>query len=200
MTITISITVSCIQNIKFIHTSFYSDCHLSQDFQTIIVEGNENVSNSTSNVANNNETPNAFNESSVSLKTSININPMPNLTDNIITSIKGVRFVDSQEMTFVQIHRANHPDIPWNPHDDLLVHIKPSPTWFSSDHPWLRAVRTDDRYGLLCIDCAEFATSEMAIKRNNGAFVVRPNWKLKHKGLEGENISLYDFHFRKFLY
>ena len=194
---TILIMVSYVQNIEFIYTSFYLDCYISQDCQTVIVQDDVNLSNSTSNVPENNETPNAFDESSVSLKTSININPMSNLTDNIIISIKGVRFVDSHEMTFVQAHRANHPEIPWNPHDDLARHIKPSPTWFSSDHPWLRAVRTNDKYGLLCIDCAEFTTSEMAIRRNNGAFVVRPYWKLKHKGLEGENISLHDYYFRK---
>ena len=48
--------------------------------------------------------------------------------DNVIISIKGVRFLDSYEKAFVQAHRANHPDIPWNPRDDLPPNIKPNPT------------------------------------------------------------------------
>ncbi len=125
-------------------------------------------------------------------------NTISNLSDNVITSIKGVRFINAYEMTFVQAHRANYPDIVWNTHEDMSS-VKPSPIWFSDEHPWLRAVRTGNQYDLLCLDCAEFASSEMAIRKNNGAFVVRPYWKLKHKGLEGKNSSLFYQNFHKVL-
>jgi hypothetical protein len=144
----------------------------------------------------NNETQNDHNQSSTSLQTPINLTS--DLSDNFVTSIKGVRFVNAHEMTFIQAHRIKYPDIPWNPHTSLPS-AKPSSSWFSNDYPWLRAVRKDNNYGLLCADCAEFASNEMAIKRNNGAFVVRPYWKLKHKGLEGKNISFYNINFHKFL-
>jgi hypothetical protein len=88
-----------------------------------------------------------------------------------------VKFIDAHEMTFVQAPRADHPDIAWNAHYNLTP-VRPSPTWFSDDYPWLRAIYSDNYYGSICMDFAEFASSYIAIKKNNGAFVVRPYWKL----------------------
>ncbi|CAF5007681.1 unnamed protein product, partial [Rotaria sp. Silwood1] len=33
-------------------------------------------------------------------------------------------------------------------------------------------------------DCSEFASDQAKIGRSGGAFIVRPYWKLKHKGIE----------------
>lgn len=150
----------------------------------MIVEDNELSLNSDVYLGNIAETQNENNQLSASSQLSINPT-MPDLLDNTITLINGVRFINAQELSFVQTHRSKFPNISWNPHNNLES-TKPSPNWFSKDHPWLRAVCKDGSYGLLCVDCAEFASSEMAIKRNNGAFIVRPYWKLKHKGLEGK--------------
>jgi hypothetical protein len=102
-----------------------------------------------------------------------------------------VKFINNHEMNFIHAHRNKYPDTPWNSNLKLPI-VKPSPTWFTPEYSWLRAVRSNNRYGLVCIDCAEFASSELAIKKNQGAFVVRPYWKSKHKGLEGKNITLYN--------
>jgi hypothetical protein len=135
------------------------------------------------NMTSNNECQNSYYQSSVSLQAPVTT--ISNSSDNVIISIKGVRFINTHEMTFLQTQVANYPDIVWNPHQNLLP-VKPSPTWFSDDHAWLRAIYSDGYYGLICADCIEFASSEVAIKKNNGAFVARPYWKLKHKGLEGK--------------
>ena len=156
----------------------FSDSYLSQDHQ-LIIEDDEISLDSNSNTANNYNAQSNYDQPSVSLQSPVNTTS--NLSDNVIISIKGVRFINAHEMTFVQAHRANYPNIAWNT-DNNLPSVKPSPTWFSSEYRWLRAIRTDNQYGLLCVDCAEFASSEMAIKRNKGAFVVRPYWTLKHKG------------------
>ena len=122
-------------------------------------------------------------QSSISLQTPVTT--ISNSSNNVITSIKGIKFINTHEMMFLEAQRANYPNIIWNPHHNLSL-FKPSLTWFSDDYLWLRAIYSDGFYGLICVDCSEFASNELAIKKNNGAFVVRPYWKLKHKGLEGE--------------
>lgn len=104
--------------------------------------------------------------------------------------IEGVQFITSNEMTFVDAQLEKHRFINWYT-DDKQKQVKPSRQWFTKNYQWLRAVCTDNRYGLICVDCAEFAKDKTLIKRNNGAFVVRPYWKLKHKGLHGIESSVY---------
>ncbi|CAF5019738.1 unnamed protein product [Rotaria sp. Silwood1] len=108
----------------------------------------------------------------------------------IAKSIVGVRFINSQELSFVDKQRAQYPNIKWYPeqHSKEQQHKsihKPSQQWFSDHRPWLRAVCTDNKYGLLCTDCSEFASDQAKIGRSGGAFIARPYWKLKHKGIEG---------------
>ena len=111
-----------------------------------------------------------------------NITPVRSLI--MFKHIEGVKFITTQELNFIDAQREKHPFIKWFT-EDKQKQVKPSRQWFSKDHLWLRAVCSDHRYGLLCVDCAEFATDKTLIERNNGAFIVRPYWKLKHKGLHG---------------
>lgn len=98
--------------------------------------------------------------------------------------IEGVRFATAQELKLLDFQREKHPSIRWFT-EDKQKQVKPSRHWFTKDRSWLRAVCSLHRYGLFCVDCAEFATDKTLIERNNGAFIVRPYWKLKHKGLDG---------------
>ncbi|CAF4803610.1 unnamed protein product [Rotaria sp. Silwood2] len=163
------------------NNTFNNGSRFSQDHQEIIIEDNESSLTSDSNTTDNYEAESNYDQPSVSLQSTAST--ISNLSDNVIISIKGVRFINAPEMTFVQAHRANYPHIVSST-NNKLPSVKPIPTWFSNEYPWLRAIHTDNQYGFLCVDCAEFASSEMVIKRNNDAFVVRPYWKLKHKGLE----------------
>ncbi|CAF1302216.1 unnamed protein product [Rotaria sp. Silwood1] len=137
------------------HT-FNKDFHLEQYHEEIIIQDDESSLDSDSNMTNNYEAQSNYNQPLVSLQSAVNI--LSNLSDNVITSIKGVRFINAHEMTFVQAHGVKYPHIAWNTNDNLPS-VKPSPAWFSNEHPWLRAIRTGNQYGLLCIDCAEFASS-----------------------------------------
>jgi hypothetical protein len=111
----------------------------------------------------------------------------------IIKAIAGVRFINSQELSFVDRQRTKYPNIKWYPEEyskeqqHTTIH-KPSKQWFTDYRPWLRAVCTDNRYGLLCTDCSEFGTDQAKIERSGGAFIARPYWKLKHKGIEGNSL------------
>ncbi|CAF4934312.1 unnamed protein product, partial [Rotaria sp. Silwood1] len=176
------ISTTSTNNINF--DSNECDYHLPQDNYEIVVKDNEcslNINSATTNSA---DTLNNYDQSSSSILIQTPVKTMLDVSNNIVTSIKGVGFINSHEMTITQKQRSNHPDIPWNSNKNLPS-AKPSSAWFLTDHPWLRAIRTDNQYGLLCIDCAEFASDEAAIKKSQGAFIVRPYWKLKHKGLEG---------------
>lgn len=108
----------------------------------------------------------------------------PTLSLIMFKHIEGVKFITDHELNFIDAQREKHPSIQWFT-EDKQKRAKPSSQWFSKDYVWLRAVCSNNRYGLLCIDCAEFATDKTLIERNNGAFIVRPYWKLKHKGLCG---------------
>jgi hypothetical protein len=99
-------------------------------------------------------------------------------------NIEGVKFITNHELKFIDAQREKYPAIEWFT-DDKQKQVKPSRHWFSKDHQWLRAICTENRYGLLCIDCAKFATDKTLIERNHGAFILRPYWKLKHKGFYG---------------
>lgn len=114
--------------------------------------------------------------------------------------IPGVTFITAQELHFVDQQREKYPHIGWFT-EDKQEKAKPSRLWFTNEYPWLRAVCTENQYGLLCIDCSEFANDKMMIERSRGAFVIRPYGKLKHKGLKGidRSISAEDllaYHFR----
>ena len=105
-------------------------------------------------------------------------------------SIPGVVFINSDEFSFVEKQHLAHPNIKWYPdsidkYQKHKCYHKPSAQWFTRERPWLRAVCSDGQYGLLCTDCSEFSSNSMKIARNAGAFIVRPFWKLKHKGIEG---------------
>lgn len=93
-----------------------------------------------------------------------------------------MKFITVQESTFVDAQREKHPSIQWFTEGNQKQ-VKPSRHWFSKEHLWLPTVCSNHSYGLLCVDCAEFATNKTLIDRNNGAFIVRPYWRLKHKGL-----------------
>jgi hypothetical protein len=99
-------------------------------------------------------------------------------------NIQGVKFITHQELKLIDTQRENHSSTSWFT-DDKQKKVKPSRHWFSKDRQWLRAICTENIYGLICMDCIEFATNETLIKRSNGAFILRPYWKLKHKGLDG---------------
>jgi hypothetical protein len=107
-------------------------------------------------------------------------------------SVAGIRFINHQELSFVDKQRTQYPNIEWYPEQrseeqqHKTIH-KPSKQWFTDHRAWLRAICTDDKYGLLCTDCSEFASDQWKIERSGGAFIVRPYWKLKHKGIEGNN-------------
>ena len=116
-----------------------------------------------------------------------------NLNRPIITSksIPGVIFINSEEMSFVDKQRSAHPHIKWYPdcadrHQKHKSCHKPSAQWFTRERSWLRAICSDGKYGLICTDCSEFGSNSMKIgRKNGGVFIVRPFWKLKHKGIGG---------------
>ena len=116
------------------------------------------------------------------------------------SSLPGVIFINSEELHFVDEQRSKHPQILWYPRNieqykKQEVNYKPSSCWFTRERPWLRAICSNGKYGLLCTYCSEFASDKLKIERNKRAFVVRPFWKLKHKGIEGvliDNIRFYD--------
>jgi hypothetical protein len=110
-------------------------------------------------------------------------NVLPSRPATMSKFIYGVRFISTSELKLVDKQREKYPLMKWFT-EDKQKKVKPSQQWFKN-HQWLRAICTENRYGLLCIDCAEFATNKSSIERNDGAFVVRPYWKLKHKGLDG---------------
>jgi hypothetical protein len=74
-------------------------------------------------------------------------------------NIQGVKFITNHELKLIDTQRENHS----------------STSWFTDDNQ--KQVRP--------MDCIKFATNETLIKRSNGAFILRPYWKLKHKGLDG---------------
>jgi hypothetical protein len=130
--------------------------------------------------------------SATSNRLELNITESQNLNRPILTptSISGVIFINSEELSFVDKQRSAQPHIKWYP-DNVdqyqlhKLHDKPSSQWFTRERPWLRAVCSDGKYGLLCTDCSKFGSDLMKIARNGGAFIVRPFWKLRHKGIEG---------------
>jgi hypothetical protein len=99
-------------------------------------------------------------------------------------TIEGVTFINNHELLFVDKQRVRSPSITWFT-DGHQEKVRPSRHWFGKDRLWLRAICTNNQYGLICVECAEFASNTTLIERNNGAFIARPYWKLKHKGLEG---------------
>ncbi len=98
--------------------------------------------------------------------------------------IEGVKFITTEEMKLIDAQRDKYPLISWFT-QDKQKQVNPIRHWFTKEHQWLRAVCTENRYGVVCVDCAEYATGKALIERNNGAFILRPYWKLKHKGLDG---------------
>jgi len=166
----------------YIIASFFSD-KSSNNLSPVQCNGNE----SHSETATDDESEESESENDVVLtplptQNIRNITPTRSLI--MFKHIEGVKFITNQELNFIDTQREKHPSIQWFT-ENKQKQVKPSRHWFSTDHSWLRAVCSNHRYGLLCVDCAEFGTDKTLIERNNGAFVVRPYWKLKHKGLQG---------------
>ncbi|CAF1258639.1 unnamed protein product [Didymodactylos carnosus] len=105
------------------------------------------------------------------------------------TSIRGVLFVNDYELDYVDKQRSCFPNINWErdtQKNNSKTHGKPSSTWWSgSRQQWLRAVCTNNIYGLLCSVCAQYTTDDVRIQRVHGAFIVKPYYKLQKKGLDG---------------
>ncbi|CAF4325494.1 unnamed protein product, partial [Didymodactylos carnosus] len=105
------------------------------------------------------------------------------------TIIPGVLFINDYELDYVDKQRSRFPNINWEPDTQKTnskTHGKPSSTWWSgSRQHWLRAVCTNNIYGLLCSVCAQYATDDVRIQRAHGAFIVKPYYKLQKKGLDG---------------
>ena len=99
--------------------------------------------------------------------------------------LPGVQFITDQELKFIDQQRLLRRDDFWFP-DNATGKSKPSNTWFTEKRSiWLRAVCSENKYGLLCVVCAQEAKCESRLKKNKGAFISHPYWKLEHKGLEG---------------
>jgi len=99
--------------------------------------------------------------------------------------LPGVEFISDLELTYVDQQRVRLHDEVWLP-SGRGGEIKPSKYWFTqSRSKWLRAVHSNNKYGLLCIICAKEATDTSKIQKNQGAFICRPYWKLLHQGIEG---------------
>ncbi|CAF1166258.1 unnamed protein product [Didymodactylos carnosus] len=66
--------------------------------------------------------------------------------------------------------RSRFPNVNWKPDTQKTnskTHGKPSSTWWSgSRQQWLRAICTNNIYGLLCSVCAQYATDDVRIQRN----------------------------------
>ncbi|CAF1528067.1 unnamed protein product [Adineta steineri] len=124
----------------------------------------------------------------VSMKNMVNTASARSLI--VFKHIVGVKFIATNEIDFVDAQMKKFPNIQWFTEDEQ-ERAKPSRQWFLNDYPWLRAVFSGNKYGLLCADCIEFARDETLIQRNNGAFIVRPYWKLKHKGLSENQTRKY---------
>ena len=44
------------------------------------------------------------------------VTTISNSSNNVITSIKGIKFINTHEMAFVEVHRANYPNIVYGIH------------------------------------------------------------------------------------
>ncbi|CAF1321548.1 unnamed protein product [Rotaria sordida] len=89
----------------------------------------------------------------------------------VTKSIAGVRFINSQELSFVDKQRAQHSNIKWYPEQ----HSK------EQQHKTIHKP-----------NCSEFASDQAKIERSGGAFIARPYWKLEHTGIrEHEQSDLY---------
>jgi hypothetical protein len=92
--------------------------------------------------------------------------------DMVPRSLHGVTFITAQELHFVDQQREKYPHIGWFT-EDKQEKAKPSRLWFTKEYPWLRAVCTENQYGLLCIDCSEFANDKTMIERPRSNCTVR---------------------------
>ncbi|CAF1531987.1 unnamed protein product, partial [Rotaria sordida] len=154
-----------------------------EGFSPAQLNGNESHSETTTdNESEKNEFESDVDCTPLSIPNIGNITPAHSLV--AFNHIEGVKFITTQELNFIDAQREKYPSIQWFT-EDKQKKVKPSRHWFSKDHLWLRAVCSNSIYGLLCVDCGEFATNKTLIERSNGAFIVRSYWKLKHKGLHG---------------
>ena len=100
-------------------------------------------------------------------------------------SLSGVQFITDRELKDVDQQRLSRKDDVWLP-SSTVGKAKPSHTWFTDKRSiWLRAVCSENKYGLLCVICAQEAKCESRLKKNKGTFISHPYWKLQHKGLAG---------------
>ena len=97
----------------------------------------------------------------------------------------GVQFITDRELQYVDQQRFLRKDDIWLP-PDAVGKTNPSHTWFTDKRSiWLRAVCSENKYGLLCLICAQKAKCESRMKKSKGTFVSHSHWKLQHKGLDG---------------
>ncbi len=171
-----------LRNILSYYVIPFSD-EFSKDLNLLQHDDNESLSEmTTDDEGEDSEVENDLVLTPLTTQSVANITPIRSLI--MFKHIEGVKFITNEELNFIDSQREKHPSIQWFT-EDKQKQVKPSRHWFSKDHLWLRAVCSNHRYGLLCIDCAQFANDKTLIERNNGAFIVRPYWKLKHKGLYG---------------
>ncbi len=99
--------------------------------------------------------------------------------------LPGVEFISDYELKFVDQQRYRLQDKVWLPGGGG-GESKPSQSWFTGARStWLRAVYSNNKYGLICVICAKGAKDDSRIMKNQGSFISRPYWKLLHQGLEG---------------
>ncbi|CAF1062015.1 unnamed protein product [Didymodactylos carnosus] len=164
---------------------FKSIEHISNElYQASESEINAGTEHDDKNLTKVAETNTRRENSSQDTMASQNIRRYPHLTPKFLPNIP---FINDQEAALLDAKRRKYAHLPWyaTEKQQLQMLRKPSPLWFP-ERPWLRAVCTENKYyGLLCIDCIEFAKDEFHIERSSGAIICSPYWKLKHKGLEG---------------
>ncbi|CAF4195710.1 unnamed protein product, partial [Rotaria sordida] len=140
-----------------------------EGFSPAQLNGNESHSETTTdNESEKNEFESDVDCTPLSIPNIGNITPAHSLV--AFNHIEGVKFITTQELNFIDAQREKYPSIQWFT-EDKQKKVKPSRHWFSKDHLWLRAVCSNGIYGLLCVDCGEFATNKTLIERSNGAFI-----------------------------
>ena len=99
--------------------------------------------------------------------------------------LPGVEFISDFELKFVDQQRYRLQDEVWLSRGGG-GDSKPSRAWFTETRStWLRAVHSDNKYGLMCVLCAKVAKDDSRIIKNQGSFISHPFWRLLHHGLEG---------------
>ncbi|CAF4473786.1 unnamed protein product [Didymodactylos carnosus] len=103
--------------------------------------------------------------------------------------LNGVIFVTDDELQHEDKQRDLYPKMSWDPDTEQSSSLalgRPCSIWWSVDRrKWLRAICTNNIYGLLCCVCAQYSADNISIQRAHGSFVVKPYYKLGKKGIAG---------------